>query len=784
MTHTCVTKQQLSAYCVGETSTEDAETIAEHLASCASCERAFEQITREMTGHNALLRAFRLAGESDPFHDEPERSQALVHARSAWAMRPSVDHGVRPDADAPPKIPALLGDYELLEPLGHGGMGAVYKAHHKHLDKSVAIKLIRQDPGLDPELTRRFDREMKAAGRMEHPNIVRALDAGEADGFRFLVMELVEGRTTAEAVRETGPMTVAGACAVVRQVASGLEHIHAMGLVHRDIKPPNLMICKEPDTLADDSSVNTYRSVLTPHVKILDFGIALLSGQVDSNLTSHDQVMGTFDYIAPEQTRNAHQVDARADLYSLGCTLYFLLTGRPPFAAATVAEKLVAHQLEEPTPIEQLRSDVPPSVCHLVKRMMAKSPADRIANAAMVIETIDAMQDISQTIPSRVSLQHPIGRRRLACVAGLLALFVAGIPFVLNSSMDRDFVQKGIDQPLSTSVRLEIASSLELRVAQWVLSVGGTIRERHLGTRAISEESSLPTGDFDLVDIDLRGTAITTSDLHHLKGATDLQRLYLGQAVGAVHKEDRVSLDGDAIEVLADAGLGKLTHLYLYGVPVDDAGLRQVGKLESLQLLTLHESACTDAGLRHIAALKFLQHLSVSRTRIDGSGLMHLADLDLRLLIMLETQLDDHQIISMPTWPNLEVFRIDGCPLSDRALQSLARYPKITDLGANLLANASPEAWRVLDHLPNLKRLRLVNNHESVNDDVIKRISRLNQLQELDLSRCSLSDKSLQLLQQTGSLRQLNISYNPRLSVTAVDAFREAVPECRVIFQP
>ncbi len=259
-----------------------------------------------------------------------------------------------------PEIPAALADhprYHILGVLGTGGMGTVFQARHLLMDREVALKVVNRVLVDSPTLVERFRREVKSAGRLNHPNIVTAHDADEAGGWHFLVMEYVPGISLAHLVGEHGPLPVTEACDYARQAALGLEHAYECGMVHRDIKPQNLM--------------------LTPagQVKILDFGLSRLgdgvaagpqsagltapggnpTGLGAASLTQAGCVMGTPDYIAPEQVRDAHAADIRADIYSLGCTLYHLLAGQPPFFGATDFDKVLAHLERMPRPLLEVR---------------------------------------------------------------------------------------------------------------------------------------------------------------------------------------------------------------------------------------------------------------------------------------------------------------------------------------------------------------------------------------------------------------------------------------------
>jgi serine/threonine-protein kinase len=270
----------------------------------------------------------------------------------------------------------LLGSYVLLEKLGEGGMGAVFKARNWKLGKVVALKVIRAERLGKGDAVPRFRREIRAVAQLEHPHIVRALDAKEAGDTLCLVLEYVEGIDLARLVKQRGPLPVAQACEYIRQAALALQHAHEKGLVHRDVKPGNVL-------LSSDGTV-----------KLLDLGLVRLSDpeaaglSVGTQLTGKGVAMGTADYLAPEQAEESRSVDIRADLYSLGCTLYFLLTGRVPFPGGTFVQKALRHQREEPTPLERLRPDVPAAVAAVVRRLMAKRPEDRSQTPAEAAATL------------------------------------------------------------------------------------------------------------------------------------------------------------------------------------------------------------------------------------------------------------------------------------------------------------------------------------------------------------------------------------------------------------
>ena len=280
----------------------------------------------------------------------------------------------------------VMAPYLLLERLGEGGTGQVFKARHQQMHRIVALKLIRPELLTDPEVVQRFYREVQVLSQLSHPNVVHAYDAGPIGATHFLVMEYVEGTDLSQLVKRNGPLAVDRACNYIRQAACGLAHAHEKGLVHRDIKPSNLLLTGngERGTRNENDGGSTFHVPRSALVKILDLGLARLrqgaDGEITSTLTpvgSGSVTMGTPDYLAPEQALDFHQVDIRADIYSLGCTFFYLLTGQPPFPGGSMAQKLMRHQQVPPPPLGKFRTDVPPGVEAVLQRMLAKRPGDR-----------------------------------------------------------------------------------------------------------------------------------------------------------------------------------------------------------------------------------------------------------------------------------------------------------------------------------------------------------------------------------------------------------------------
>ncbi|MBY0523187.1 MAG: serine/threonine protein kinase [Gemmataceae bacterium] len=395
----------------------------------------------------------------------------------------------------------VLGPYLLLERLGEGGIGQVFKARHRRLNRVVALKVIRKELLTDPEVVGRFQREIQVVSRLDHPNVVHAYDAGVLGQTHFLAMEYVEGIDLQRLVKQKGPLPVAVACDYIRQAALGLQHAHEKGLVHRDIKPSNLLVTQVQSSkfkVQGSRQANIEPGTLNLElVKLLDLGLARLrqpaeektpSGPSHDNTTSTltpisgVMIMGTPDYLAPEQAMDFHGVDIRADIYSLGCALYCLLTGQPPFAGGTMAEKLWRHQQAEPVPLEQQLSDVPPGLSDVLRKMLAKRPQDRYQQPADVAVALAKVNADSGSVWRR----NRFNRRRLVLLGGAASLLL-GLFLVLGRGPARPPVSPEPDprttaRPLEWLVQRGIPADQRFR---WqppeLVAALGEQRQRHWG---------------------------------------------------------------------------------------------------------------------------------------------------------------------------------------------------------------------------------------------------------------------------------------------------------------
>ena len=363
----CPSPDTLADWASGNLSDEQADFVVEHLDNCESCDQSLSSIETV-----CMLEGITTAVATEGFVQE-DRCREFVDA---------IQH--RPTTAEESRFPSPIAgkqirDYELLDPIGHGAMGSVFKARHTRLNKLVAIKVLTDKLSGDVSAVARFQREMQAVGQLQHSNIVQALDAGEADGVPFLVMELVEGLDVSWLTVRRRSLEVADACEIVRQAATGLQHAHAEGLVHRDIKPSNLML-----TLDDDGQCR---------VKILDLGLATFDGpDAERHLTDEGQLMGTLEFMAPEQAEDTHTVDSRADIYSLGATLYRLLTGIVPLDGPeynTPVKRLKALMTVPVPAISTRRNDLPDDLAALVDRMLSSDPNERPQDMAEVVTLLN-----------------------------------------------------------------------------------------------------------------------------------------------------------------------------------------------------------------------------------------------------------------------------------------------------------------------------------------------------------------------------------------------------------
>jgi WD40 repeat protein/tetratricopeptide (TPR) repeat protein len=517
---------RLAAFVSGRLRDRESAEIETHLADCAVCCALLERMPADSL--QGLLQA--------------THTMADVANATPWdaAPQPATQAG-DPDTEAAPphcQIPLELADhprYRVLEPLGAGGMGTVFKAEHRHMERLVALKVINPKLIDSPAAVERFRQEVKLAARLAHPNIVTAHDADQAGGVHFLVMEFVEGKSLAQIVAISGPLRAVEACNYARQAALGLQHASDCGMVHRDIKPHNLM--------------------LTPQgqVKILDFGLARFvqergaraetvangaitegtaaEGATGEVLTGAGQIMGSVDYIAPEQGRDAHQADGRSDIYSLGCTLYYLLAGQSPFSGRSIAEKLAAHGERTAKPVSAIRTDLPAGLDRVIERMMAKDPAQRFQTPAEVAEALTPFASPRGQVRRRRRLPLAIAAALLIVVLGVSGYQYA--PAVYRFAMNQgELVIQVDDNDVEVIVKengkvirivdTRTAKELTLRAGTYELDL--TPKQKADGLKLDTDRFTLKRGGREIVRAYLKRKPVTSpesDEIRRFKGPTD-----------------------------------------------------------------------------------------------------------------------------------------------------------------------------------------------------------------------------------------------------------------------
>lgn len=430
----------------GDVSDSDSDRIAAHVDECSDCQQRLSELEETRDPVLGLIadgvRPEREPDETPPLDHVRKRIQLELEQNDREAEQSTTESEFGLANESPSRT---LGQYDLHELIGQGGMGAVYKARHRRLQRTVALKLLPERLLRSDEAVARFDREMRAAGVLHHPNIVHATDAGEVNGVHFIAMEYVDGIDVSSLSKNTGPMRIADACEIIRQAALGLQHAHDSGLIHRDVKPSNLLLSRDGT------------------VKLLDLGLARIQSDdmLSDELTSTAQIMGTVDYMAPEQADNSHEVDTRADIYSLGATLFRLLSGIAPLDThdcRTPIQKLTALVNTARTPITDLRSDVPEALVTLIQSLLAKAPDERPGSAAAVAQELLAFNSNAE----------------------LSELAAAAVEHAEGESVDGDRVAPSFFGPEDCSTLLSpVVESTETLSTKTISQTKPTRRSRH-----------------------------------------------------------------------------------------------------------------------------------------------------------------------------------------------------------------------------------------------------------------------------------------------------------------
>lgn len=675
----CPTRDELAAFARSELRDEQADTVAAHIADCPTCATVIDELSQSDQLLEPLRRHRRDVGE-------------LLSEESFQRASRHLDAGDQAVAGGGAEVasgdfPESVGPYRLLNFVGRGGMGNVYRALHTELDKIVALKLLPDGRDAGTAAEARFQRESKAAGRLSHPNVVTAFDAGEANSRRYLAMEFVDGVTFAELVEHVGPLGVSDACEMVRQAALGLEYIHQQGIVHRDVKPSNLMLTRDG-------------------VKLLDLGLAL-SGSVAQTDAGHcgEGFLGTVAYMAPEQFLDSDSVDRRADVFSLGATLAVLLCGQTPqFNADTGTGATEPVCLEEwaVNTLVETRPDIPPELLNLLQRMMASIPAERTATCAEASESLQPftqrsdLRRLSSSVKENSTggvqsaglvceensiTSHANRRTWMLSLPLCVAAGAAAIFFAVKSADNRD--SNSAAAPVSESGGIEAKSSsprrwdsslargsggfrTERAVAEWILKRGGLVKPH--GHPQVNRRAELPKENFTIQGVEFYGVT-DIDDAGFVVPLLHLQILNLSQT----------SVTNDALKVIGRKKT--LMFLHLSHTKVDDEGLQQLAALKQLRLLLLNNTRVGDRGIAQIARLADITYLELNGTNVGDAGLAALKPLHkLRTLKLAGTKVTDAGIAQLSGFPELRRLDLSETRITDAAVGALRELKTLKEL--------------------------------------------------------------------------------------------------------
>ena len=724
--------------------------------------------------------------------------------------------------------PISVGPYILHEPLGEGGMGRVYRATHTRLRKDVAVKVLSEKALVDPASLARFEREMEAVGTVEHPNVVNALDAGTQDGITYLVMELVRGVDCSRVCDVVPQLSVSSACEIARQAAVGLQHAHDRGLVHRDVKPSNLM-------LTSDASGE-------PIVKVMDLGLAVVdSDGAEHPLTDEGQMMGTLGFMAPEQATNTSNVDVRADIYSLGATLFRMLAGTIPFSGdnySTPVQRLNG-LLNDPTPsIADRRTALPTGLAELVDQMLEREPGNRPGSMAEVATRLSKYIDdhalaqvlktatdagtrqierdfplVADTDPTAMATtmapprqpeefppRRSAGRWLVAALLSILGMVACGIVWLKQT--DGTYLE--IDADPSVDVAIEL---VEDGLTVDTLRVGKDQKEHWC--KSGKYEVRLPAEARDKLTIDgtdlivtrgkntvVRIRRVTTAGANGVDSTTD-------QTAPGSTAAQTLSLDADT-RTFAEWLINQKGHLGANGVwarkvselPNEDirsgsivASQFSVGEIRELvdwmnrhpawDVLNLEDIALTDECISALCQLRRLNHLNLGQVPVSDSGIRKLtSSLDVLILLL------DPSEMTIAGWRDIQRTQtrhrdlsLIGSSVVGESMDVIAEIQSLREL--DIWTMPVSESWLIPLSASAIEILR-ISGKKPIPPGFFVQLSGLKHLKTLHVRNPGFSDQHLAQFKLSPRLKTIELE---ETSVTAegVSRFKQQYPEVEVI---
>ncbi|MBI5757171.1 MAG: protein kinase [Planctomycetales bacterium] len=526
-------------------------------------------------------------------------------------------------SDKPDSI-GRLSKYEVEKVIGHGGFGIVLKAFDPSAQRVVAIKVLSPSLATDAMARLRFMREAQAAAAVDHTHIVKIHAVEDQHEPLYLVMEYVDGKTLQERLDQHKRFELCEILRIAMQTAAGLAAAHAQGVVHRDIKPGNILLKNHIE-----------------QVKVTDFGLAQVVGA--ARITQIGSLSGTPEFMSPEQARG-EKGDHRSDLFSLGSVMYAMCSGHSPFQANNKVEVVISKVCDDsPRSIHKVNPEIPKWLAKIIHKLLAKRPDDRYQSAKVVAELLERhLKQLQQ--PSSIRPPHDLGRlvRKLAVIFVVtlaLSLIVwSGVHFLRSTTITKTAPQETTNGRTSGHL-----NSTEREIAKWVLNQGGKVWVHAVVPKEewFTGLEQLPAKDFEIKGIDLAGIkGVGDADLKEIAKVSRLQDLRLSNTQ------------------ISDAGLrdlrrhSELHWLYIDHIQLTDSGLETLAELKELESLHLAANTrITDAGLKHLARLQKLSWLDISDTEVSGAGLEHLEALtELRALFLRGSKVTDSE---KQRWQNI-----------------------------------------------------------------------------------------------------------------------------------
>ncbi|MBI1311875.1 protein kinase [bacterium] len=867
----CEYSNRLADFLSGRSPDDDWPELERHLSDCDECSATIDGTSADTDDVLSVLRdcVFGVLSESDLASGAPNGSGLSSEAINATAPRAeaiefierlkrelgerlrasktdagsvgteqpgggpqrSPASGQQDQAGSQHTLPEIPGCRDL-RVVGRGGMGLIVRAWREVLEREVAIKLPMPSAIADERRTERFLREIRIQAQLRNEHIVPVVDAGRIDGRPYVIMDWINGLDVGRVAAKCAPLSIADACEIVRQAALGLEHAHQFRqsdgrrLIHRDIKPSNLMLNADGCVLVADFGL----AVLTGlDADFTDPGDGIVSDQSALNeltvtldrLTRESEIVGTLDYIAPEQCQPGGQIDARTDLYSLGITLWRLLAGSLPFDGPryqTDLQKLMAHRSENVPNVRTRKADVPRKLDQLIAEMTDRDASLRPESVTEVARRLEPfckgadlrslLQQARNENASQVSATLARRRRQkvfsVEATAGLVTLVLAAAVVIVIIQTQRGDIRLAVDTDTGEVTRLDASGGEGLvkadataapaipdpaaiplpddpvepvgpdarEVLSRFLNLGGEVHVRDLRTGSvhlIGRAAALPAHLEGTRSISLsNSTQLRDEDLADLSQFTQLESLHLN-----------VTPIGNA-GMAHIAKLSNLRDLGVFATRISDSGMVHLRSLRELRILHLAITGITDDGLRNLAELEHLEWLALVKChRVTGAAFEDLQKLqNLKYLDLNNTGLDDEGLRWICQLPAIEYLHTVGTPISDAGMVFVARLKKLRQFHPNN-TSLSDDGLLLLSECRELEELGL--NGTRVGDRSLSVIGKLPKLSLLALQDTAVTDTGLAELAGLSNLRRL-LLIGSKVSDEGVAELREQLPECEIDF--